>query len=188
MARARDFTPDLKSPQRSPSPRSWSQPSAPAEDLNLNPDPKFQAAVTKSFHPKLKPPTNTSPASAGGLENLVESPVPELSHPLCAVAPGPILHTWKPLAPARSLELCKGGFFSTVLCTEAVYSLGTWFLPSLAARRGFREHGLVSDLASTTSHSRITTTIISKETGTHARIFYVISHIRRFSRDFEAYF
>lgn len=169
-------------------PQAWSQPSSPAEDLTLNPDPKFPGAMSEGFHPKLKPSTTTSPASAGGLENFVQPPVADLSHPLRAAAAGPILHTWKPLAPARSLELCTGGFFCTVLCTEAVRSLGSWVLPSLAAHRGFREHGLVSDLASTTSHSRITTTIISKETGTHARIFYVISHIRRFSRDFEAYF
>lgn len=75
-----------------------------------------------------------------------------------------------------------------MLCSGAVYSLGICFYPALAAQRVSENKGLVSDLAITTSHSRITTTIISKETGTHARIFYVISHIRRFSRDFAAYF
>lgn len=74
----------------------------------------------------------------------------------------------------------------TVLCSGAAHSL---VLPCPGCSQRVSENkGLVSDLAITTSHSGITTTIISKETGTHTRIFYVISHIRRFSRDFAAYF
>lgn len=75
------------------------------------------------------------------------------------------------------------------LHTGALCSLGTWVLPCPGCTQRVSENnGPVSDLAVPTSRSRITTTIISKETGTHARIFYVISHIRRFSRDFAAYF
>lgn len=104
--------------------------------------------------------------------------------PLHAVAPDPLLHAQKPLILWSS---AGEGFPHTALCSGAVYSPGIWFYPALAAWVS-ENKGPVSDLAITTSHSRITTTIISKETGTHARIFYVISHIRRFSRDFAAYF
>lgn len=152
-----------------------SQPSDPAtaEDPNLR--SKFKSTLNiwgmqgpggfLCTHPKLKPSTRMS--------GELGAPLPQLSQPSMK---------WLQVQSCthRNLWSSAGqGSPHTLLCSGAVYSLG---LPCPGCSQR------VSDLAITTSHSRITTTIISKETGTHTRIFYVISHIRRFSRDFAAYF
>lgn len=125
--------------------QAWSQPShpEPAADLNLNLDLKFWDAVTGGF------PLGSSQSETFNQNfiqlvpeysgSFVPSPLSELSHPLPAVAPGLIPHTWKPPALAHSLELSKGGLSYSLLCTRTGDSLGTWgFYPALAAHRGFR--------------------------------------------------
>lgn len=125
--------------------QAWSQPShpGPAADLNLNLDLKFWDAVTEGFRLGSSQSETFNqnsiqpvPEDSG---SFVPSPLSELSHRLPAAAPGLVPHTWKPLAPAHSLELSKGGLSSRTALHWAGGSLGTWgFYPALAAHRGFQ--------------------------------------------------